>query len=874
MRMPDQPLVARDEPMRRLDSFLDRGMRGEAITCFVSGEPGSGKSSLLQMFAVEAQRRHQDLLVAYGACDAFTGTGDAYLPFREILRLLTGDVAESLAEGRASEENASRLHRFMRLSVRALVENGPDLVDIFVPGGALLTRLGGKAAGKLSWVERLTSSPENAPATRKEPLNQDNVFEQYTQVLTVMAEKQPLLLMIDDLHWADRASLGLLFHLARRLLDDAVLVVCAYRPEELTSRGEESGSLSALLGELKRLHGDIVIDLDEVRPMAFVDAMIDRRPNRLGGDFRAALNAHSSGNPLFTAELLRQLEETGAIAPDADGHLALNESIDWRTLPSRISGVIEARVNHLDATQREMLDIASVHGEEFYAETIATLMQQRKRDVIRALSGILQKQLRIVSAVGIRTLGDQRFSAYRFRHNLFQHFLYAQLDPIERSELHAEIGALLEAAVNTGPHALSLARHFAEAGQWPKAIRYFIDAGKNAVAAYAPAEAIAAFERALELNASHGDETARTDMTPVIEELASQLLLAGRYDSSIARFKEAIGHARDPVAKARLLRTLSVPHQRIDAHEEAIACLDEAEQSLEATPNARDAGWWHEWLEIQLQRSQVYYWCNERVKLQALIDRLRPSMEQWGTPAHREAFYGAQAQSGLRQTRYRPDRAVVDLARAAYPSSEVDGVAPEEPPPRFLLGLVLLCAEEFDEAVTCMTQSLEAARRRGDVALKLRALTYLSIAHRRCEREDAVERLLPEIDELSRSTGLAAYEGIARAQAGWLAWRRGATEEAARKSQAALELWQAKIPGYPFQWTADWVATALAADVGDWRAAIQHIAHMHDQRQMRHPGELQQMFEEIVTLDEACGDSKRADLVKEALRLAKARRFL
>lgn len=107
--MTEQIFVAREHELAQLNEFLDRILAGQAQVCFVTGEAGSGKTALVTEFARRAQEAHADLLVAHGTCNAQTGLGDPYLPFREVLGLLTGDVEAKLAQGAITEENASRL---------------------------------------------------------------------------------------------------------------------------------------------------------------------------------------------------------------------------------------------------------------------------------------------------------------------------------------------------------------------------------------------------------------------------------------------------------------------------------------------------------------------------------------------------------------------------------------------------------------------------------------------------------------------------------------------------------------------------------------------------------------------------------------------
>ena len=135
--------------------------------------------------------------------------------------------------------------------------------------------------------------------------------------------EHPLLIILDDLQWADAGSIGILFHLGRRLAGHRILILSAYRPEEVAAgRGDEIHPMDKVLTELQRHFGDVWIDLwqsDMEQGNRFVNAYVDSEPNQLGEDFRQALVACTGGHPLFTVELMRELEAQGELIRDADG---------------------------------------------------------------------------------------------------------------------------------------------------------------------------------------------------------------------------------------------------------------------------------------------------------------------------------------------------------------------------------------------------------------------------------------------------------------------------------------------------------------------------------------------------------------------------
>ena len=520
--------VARERELAQVQTFLDRTLAGQGQVCFVIGEAGAGKTALVTEFARRAQDAHSDLLVAIGTCNAQTGIGDPYLPFREVLGLLTGDVEAKLTQDIITRENAGRLRSFLRVSGQALVDLGPDLIDILVPGVGLVTRAGAFLAGEVGWLDRLQElTQRQAMRGGGAGIEQPRIFEQYTQVLQALAAQQPLMLVMDDLQWADVSSISLLFHLGRRVGGSRVLIVGTYRPEDVAvGRAGQPHPLEGVTSEFKRYLGDIWVDLGEAEKAegrGFVDALLDTEPNRLGEDFRQALFRHTGGHPLFATELLRDMQERGYLLQDEHGQWVEGPTLEWSTLPARVEGVIETRIGRLEAELREALTVASVEGEEFTAQVVARVQQVSDRQLVRRLTQELDKQHRLVREQKVMRLGRQRLSLYRFRHNLFQRYLYNHLGQTEREFFHEDVGRVLEELYGdrTEEIAVQLARHFQEAGIAEKAIDCLLQVGNRAIRMSANEEAIAHITQGLALLETLPDTPARAQ-----QELALQLALS------------------------------------------------------------------------------------------------------------------------------------------------------------------------------------------------------------------------------------------------------------------------------------------------------------------------------------------------------------
>ncbi len=500
--------VARERELARLAEHLNAALEGQGRVVFVTGEAGRGKTALLRAFARRAQVAHAGLIVARGNCNAYSGAGDPYLPFRDVLGMLSGDVESRWAAGTITQEHARRLWALMPYTLQALVDDGPDLIDVLVPGSGLVTRIAASAPGMASWQKRLKELTQRAKAERSN-LQQRQLFEQYTQVLHTLAARRPLLVLLDDLQWADTTSINLLFHMGRRLTGGRILIVGAYRASEVASgrpsiatETPQPHPLKPVVNEFKRHFGDIEIDLGQIPPAesrAFVDTLLDSEPNRLDEAFRAALFRQTEGHPLFTIELLRHMQERGDLVQDDEGCWIEVPPLDWDALPARAEAVIEQRLGRLDAALRDILSVASVQGETFTAQIVARLQDLSERQLLHRLSQELQQRHRLVQDQGEMRVGNKRLSRYQFGHVLVQQYLYDRLSPGERRLLHGETAALLEELYqdHTDEITVPLARHYAEAGQGEKAIPYLSRAGDHARLAYAHEEAIDFYQRAL-----------------------------------------------------------------------------------------------------------------------------------------------------------------------------------------------------------------------------------------------------------------------------------------------------------------------------------------------------------------------------------------
>ncbi|MFN2236089.1 MAG: AAA family ATPase, partial [Anaerolineales bacterium] len=325
--------VGRGAEMEILNSKFASTLDGDGRIIFITGEAGSGKTSLLYNFFKDAINERENLLVAGGTCNEFTGKGDPYSPFREILGMLIGDFGKGWSIGRLTSNQVNRLWQNSPFAIQSLVENGSMLINTLLPGRDIISQV--KAAGLDGnpWYQTLEKISNTKSVTG---IQQAAILDAYTRFIHIISREHPLILILDDLQWADIGSVNLLFHLGRHLRGAKTLLIGAYRSEEIdVGRDGSQHPLAPVLTELKVQFGEIILDLgqgQEQEGHQFIDAYLDTQPNRYDANFREAVYKRTQGHPLFTVELLQDMQTRGDLVKDSEGYWVTGPSLDWTRL--------------------------------------------------------------------------------------------------------------------------------------------------------------------------------------------------------------------------------------------------------------------------------------------------------------------------------------------------------------------------------------------------------------------------------------------------------------------------------------------------------------------------------------------------------------
>jgi len=373
----------------------------------------------------------------------------------------------------------------------------------------------------------------------------DEGLEAISSLLVAISGKQPLLLFVDDLHLADTPSLSLLYYLARDVQNSKILVVGAYRPEEVTKTYE--GTVHPLLDVMQRMSRDDLFQKVELKRLSQIN-YFDFILSMLGvdlGDLVKLIYEETEGNPFFAIETLRLLMQQKVLIKE-DDRWKLSKNIEEVEIPPRVYDVVVRRINDLKDEERDIVDCASVVGEEFPSDVVENVSGLNRIRLLKSLNNIERRyQL-------IHSFEDE----YRFDNSKIREVLYNEIAPELRKEYHSMIAKYVEEANKDRLEEVvnELAYHYYRSGKAQKSVPYLLDAGEDAAEKWAAFEAVRFYSQALEMMGD--DERWSDERTKTLEALGDVCALTGQHEKANKCFEEGIASAKDDVAKDRMRRKI------------------------------------------------------------------------------------------------------------------------------------------------------------------------------------------------------------------------------------------------------------------------------------------------------------------------------
>ena len=391
----------------------------------------------------------------------------------------------------------------------------------------------------------------------------DSAFASVAKELLNISSKKPLILVLEDIHWADSASLSLLHYIARLVNLERILVLATYRSEALGSNSE--GHPSILMQTVRGMGRDDLYEelklsgLNQVEIGKLATSMLG---GNLQNEFLKKLSTESQGNPLFIVESLRMLINEGVLIRQGSQWRPTNDRI---IVPSKVKDIILQRLTPLKLEQRKILDVASVLGEKFDAKLIASVLNQEQIQILEQLNNIAH------STALVKWEG----TSYSFDHAKSMEILYDELPVPLRVGYHLKIAEKLESLLveKTGA-ATDLAYHYEKAGNKKKTILYSLLAGKDALAKFSNLEAKRHFSYVLNITDPDNPSYERIE---ALEGLGDAFFNDGEFKKAQIKFDELMKNTGDGVIKLRALRKAMATARWLGDFSHALQLSQEAE---------------------------------------------------------------------------------------------------------------------------------------------------------------------------------------------------------------------------------------------------------------------------------------------------------
>jgi tetratricopeptide (TPR) repeat protein len=511
-------LVGREGELEELQCSLDSALLGKGKTVFISGEAGSGKTRLTNEFLNIARKR--DITVLFGWC-----LSNTTLPFFPFIEAFGSEVMSRGGETMLSQPT-----------------------------------------GLKSWLSESYFLGKREKSRIVVPeVWKDQVFTAIARELLYLSSVKPLILVLEDMHWADSASLALLHYISRTVVGEKILVLVTFRSEEIGRDAE--GRLHPLaktvnLMSREGLFREVQLaNLSQEHVRGLAESMLRGKVN---SKLVKRLMKESRGNPLFAVEFLRMLFDQGNLVWEKDQWQLPVERLG---LPSKVKGVIMQRIGTLRQDQRRVLDVASVIGEKFNPDLIAGVLSKDPMEILEVLNGILKS----TSLVSVSE------NLYMFDHPKFQEVLYEEISAPLKRVYHERVAEQIENASKNAEEIQfsDLAYHYVHSGNKEKSVKYSLAAGQDALARFSNKEAIKHFRYVLETLAET-DEFA-VERSAALEGLGDAYYGDCMFEEALKTFERLANSAADAVRLRAYRKALDVAWFIADPSR-MLRLVEEAEQ--------------------------------------------------------------------------------------------------------------------------------------------------------------------------------------------------------------------------------------------------------------------------------------------------------
>ena len=741
-----RPLVGRDREWQAVHALTDASLAGTPQILTIVGSVGLGKSRLLEEISAHWTEAHGARCIS-ATCPSF-GRHTPYLPWLDLLR-------EVLAIGPADDDQT----KIARIDDR-LCALDPTWHD--------WTNLVGLLLG-------LNIQESDVVRALDAQTRQRTIFRVVTGLLDHVASEQPLLLVIDDLQWADDTSIELVNHAARQVTDRPFLLVLAHRPEE---------SLALDVSDLPGCTTLRLQELSDEDSLRLLDVLLPTTP-QMPGHLKQLILDKARGNPLFLDAMAHALIENYLALDPETGTYQARTDLEQIEVPDSVNRVIMSRIDRLEESDRNVLRVASVIGQEFQHWLLSAIYPYRQAE------GELSERLDQLSQREILA-GPYPDLMYLFRHILTREVAYESLLYADRRQLHQRIGESIEKqrAGRLAEYWEVLAYHFGLAEKWDKALHYHLEAGQKAQAIYANDDAIHHFRRAVEVAAHVPDSQDR--LLDAHDGLSQVLDTLGEYDRALAHNRQAQDLVPEieatPESRARrladLCRKAASIHEKQSDYDAAFSWLQGGLDALEGIETIEKAQIYRLGAGIYFRQGnhgEAIAWCEESL---AVAEKTDEGREKQAATAH------AYLLLGLIYSRLGDMARTIEFCRQSIEINEQIGDIREAGRARTNMAIGYYNQGDWASASEHYLAALETMRRIGDpynqavIALNLGGV-YLNLGDL-----DQATHYNQESLDMWRQLGSTYAIALLHNNMSMVALRRGDSGQAQALLRESLELFQ------------------------------------------------------------------------------------
>ncbi len=531
--------VGREPEFQQLKRLFDSASSGIGATVFVFGEAGAGKTRLVKEFLKTIREKNVSVLTGF----CISRTPIPYFPFIEAFNTL-----HSYGQDQDANKSAKEY-----LGIVGWLKGN----EVFEA----------EPIGITGWLK----GPKHHKTTNTQPglsaeIRKDKTYAAVLSALLSISAEKPLVLFIDDLHWADSASLALLHYASRAIRPSKILIIGTFRIEEVSQDYEgHPNPLGETLQLMRRedLFAEIkILNLDKPDVEKLAELMVN---GAIEPEFVEKLSRDTQGNPLFAVESVRMLIESGGLVCK-DGTWCLDaKELD---IPTKVKDVILYRLNRLNTVQRRMLDLGSAIGERFDPSLLGAVLSEDRLTVLETLNVIARSTLLIHPVENV----------YKFGHAKFREVLYEEMSAPLKREYHERVAEKIEnfSMQATELPVNDLAFHYGQAGNREKSIPYSIAAGEDALKRFSNSEAVKHFEYVLKITSE--DPKYAAERLTALEGLGDALSAMGRFEGAAKKLELLSNISESGELRLRALRKAMTASFNRGDMPHALELADQAEK--------------------------------------------------------------------------------------------------------------------------------------------------------------------------------------------------------------------------------------------------------------------------------------------------------